>query len=154
MGEIVFFFEPELLQLNCCVKQRLNGQCVLRLKIICFISYISRNFWLMTNSILSAPEHWSAGDDLKLAVSPADFYSLSEKNGLIYEITRIVIHTIIQQLVQWRKEGLKLLPIAFNCSTRSLHEPDLADFVLSLMRENSLPFELLQIEIAENGITG
>ena len=32
------------------------------------------------------------------SVSPADFIPLSEKNGLIYEITRIVIHTIIQQL--------------------------------------------------------
>ena len=43
-------------------------------------------------------------DDPKVgSVSPADFIPLSEKNGLICEITRIVIHTIIQQLVQWRK---------------------------------------------------
>lgn len=82
-------------------------------------------------------------------VSPADFIPISEKNGLIYEITRIVIKTIIQQLVQWRAEGRKLLPIAFNCSARSLHEVDLADFIISMMRENNIPFELLQIEITE-----
>ncbi|MFH6577282.1 EAL domain-containing protein [Aeromonas caviae] len=143
------FFEPEL-QVKLLRQATLERAMRIAIENNLFYLLYQPKFLINDKLDIVGAEALIRWDDPEVgSVSPADFIPLSEKNGLIHEITRIVIHTIIQQLVQWRKEGLKLLPIAFNCSARSLHEPDLADFVLSLMRENSLPFELLQIEITE-----
>jgi len=82
-------------------------------------------------------------------VAPDRFIPIAEQSGLIVELSRLLLNQLLDQLVEWRTLGLKLLPIAFNLSARDFRVIDTADFILSALEMRELPVSVLQIEITE-----
>jgi EAL domain-containing protein (putative c-di-GMP-specific phosphodiesterase class I) len=83
-------------------------------------------------------------------VPPAAFIPFAEHTGYIKVLTRWVLREAIQQLRQWRGQGLEL-QVSVNISARDLLNRDLPDTISTLLTENQVPPSLLCLEITESG---
>jgi two-component system CheB/CheR fusion protein len=85
-------------------------------------------------------------------VSPAEFIPVCEACGLIKEVTVAVERLLLNQLVAWQALGLKVPPVAFNCSPRNMRESDMADHLVAAMQAAGVPAHLVQVEITEGAL--
>ncbi|MEJ5898192.1 EAL domain-containing protein [Aquabacterium sp. G14] len=82
-------------------------------------------------------------------IYPNDFIPLAERTGAILELGDWVAEACCRQLASWRKEGQRLVPIAFNVSAVQLHDDMLPERISQLLHRYDLPGELIQVEITE-----
>ena len=82
-------------------------------------------------------------------VSPADFIPIAEESNLIIKIGEWVINEALRQQVEWRKSGLKLVPVAVNISGRHLILDDFVPYISGKLKEYAISGALLEIEITE-----
>ena len=82
-------------------------------------------------------------------VMPDDFIGVAEDNGLIDDLTRVVLVAAIEQSRRWRDEGLKLR-VAVNVSMHNLARLDFADFVLGEIIRSGVAAEDLILEVTES----
>lgn len=83
------------------------------------------------------------------AVFPDSFIGVAEDNGLIDDLTRIVLVEALEQSSRWRAEGL-VLRVAVNVSMHNLARLDFADFVLSQIVRCDVAAEDLILEVTES----
>lgn len=83
-------------------------------------------------------------------ISPADFIPITEENGTIIKIGRIVAHKVIEQLSKWREMGYKVKPISINFSAKQLHDTKFFDFIKDELDKYDIEPQLIEIEITEN----
>ncbi|MCO4785582.1 MAG: ammonium transporter [Marinomonas atlantica] len=82
-------------------------------------------------------------------VSPVEFIPLAEESNLICRVGEWVLEQSIAKLDQWRKQGLKLLPVAVNISGRHFVSEGFGQYIDMLLRRYKVPGDLLKIEITE-----
>lgn len=85
-------------------------------------------------------------------VSPVEFISLAEQNGMIVPIGRWVMHEACRQTKVWIDEGYTDFKIAVNVSSRQLQEPDFLDSIRAILDETGLAPAALVVELTENMI--
>ena len=83
-------------------------------------------------------------------ISPCEFISLAEETGLILPIGEWVLNNACAELKRWREAGLTTVRIAINLSSSQLAQHDIVDTILSVLMVNSIPGDMLEIEITEN----
>lgn len=83
-------------------------------------------------------------------VSPGRFIPVAENSGQILEIGDWVIRTAVQQMAEWRLQGLRLVPVAVNLSALQFHQSDLHDTVKAVLKEHDLSPEWLELELTES----
>lgn len=83
-------------------------------------------------------------------LSPGLFIPIAEETGLILEIGEWVIDEAIRQLVEWRKKGYLLKPVAINISPSQVYNGGLEDYLLNSLKSNDIPPSLIILEITEN----
>jgi diguanylate cyclase (GGDEF)-like protein len=81
---------------------------------------------------------------------PIDFIPMAEADGLIIPLGYWVIEAVCQQLSQWQKLNIPLVPIAINMSCKQLHDDELVMRITSTLEKYSVPGDLLEIEITES----
>ena len=84
-------------------------------------------------------------------IAPDDFLPIAEQTDLIRPLTRFVLRQAIAQCARWRADGHGLR-VSVNLSARNLLEPDLADFISTLVAEAGLPRDTLRVELTETAI--
>lgn len=84
-------------------------------------------------------------------IYPDQFISLAEHSGLIGELLLVVLNNALQQCKVWHALGVDL-PVAINLSVRNLHDRQLPDQIIQLLRKYDLPAERLEVEITESVI--
>ncbi|MCU1344781.1 MAG: diguanylate cyclase/phosphodiesterase [Acidimicrobiia bacterium] len=82
-------------------------------------------------------------------VSPVRFIPLAERTGAIIAMGEWMLRTAIQQVAQWRSEGLDL-SLAVNVSILQLDEPSFADTLFDILNANSVEPTRLTIELTES----
>ncbi|PXW95481.1 diguanylate cyclase (GGDEF)-like protein [Sphaerotilus hippei] len=82
--------------------------------------------------------------------SPARFLPATEENGLILEIGEWVIREATGQLARWRDQGLPLVPVSVNVSTRQCLDRRLVRVVADALRTSAVPAALLKLEVTES----
>ncbi len=82
-------------------------------------------------------------------VFPDVFIGIAEENGLIDELTRVVLIAALEQSRQWSNEGL-MLRMAVNVSMHNLARLDFADFVLAEVTRCGVAAEDLILEVTES----
>ncbi|MGZ5052263.1 MAG: EAL domain-containing protein [Methylobacter sp.] len=82
-------------------------------------------------------------------VSPDRFIPIAEQSGLIVDFSRMLLNQLLDQIVEWRGLGIKIVPIAFNLSARDFRVADTADYIISALQARNLPVNVLHIEITE-----
>lgn len=61
---------------------------------------------------------------------------------------------MVRQLVEWRKQGYRLLPVAVNISGNHLHSPSLVPFINRITDTHNIAGSLIEVEITEGVLTG
>lgn len=84
-------------------------------------------------------------------VPPGEWMATAEDTGLISPIDGQVLRATARQLVAWSAAlpGAASLELAVNASGRSLHEPDVAQTVLTILLEEGLDPTRLVLEVTE-----
>lgn len=72
-----------------------------------------------------------------------------EHNGLITELDHFVWESTCRQLCKWRDQGLPYVPVSVNISAVDL-EPDLGDYLVSLVSDFGIDPSYLKLEITES----
>ncbi|MEB3830353.1 EAL domain-containing protein [Phormidium sp. CCY1219] len=83
-------------------------------------------------------------------VSPAKFIPLAEETGLIVPIGEWVLRTVCRQMKAWREAGLPPIRVAVNFCARQIEHPNLIETIATILSENGLEPEWLELEITEN----
>lgn len=82
-------------------------------------------------------------------VSPAEFIPLAEVSGLILNIGEWVLRQAVRQAKSWLLSGFKPMIMAVNLSVVQFRDPSLPDLVTSILEEEGLPPEYLDLELTE-----
>jgi EAL domain-containing protein (putative c-di-GMP-specific phosphodiesterase class I) len=86
-------------------------------------------------------------------VSPTLFIELAEESGVIVPIGEWMMMRICRQLQAWQTAGLRTVPISVNLTQQQFKQPDLAQQIETLLKENNINPFFLEIEITENTLT-
>ncbi|MBJ7463485.1 MAG: bifunctional diguanylate cyclase/phosphodiesterase, partial [Mycolicibacterium sp.] len=84
---------------------------------------------------------------------PDQFLQLVRDHGLMRPITELVLTQALNQVAEWRDEGL-LVPVAVNVFAPSLSDLGLPQTVERALDERGLPHEVLTVEITEDLLLG
>lgn len=82
-------------------------------------------------------------------VSPAKFVPLAEELGLINELSRWVVVEACRQCRSWLDAGVPTVPVAVNLSGQDFLRSDFPDFVTTVLLENEIAPQNLELEITE-----
>lgn len=83
-------------------------------------------------------------------VSPAKFIPVAETAGLIISIDEWVLRTACRQVKAWHNQGLPLVRLSVNLSSRCFHQPNLVPMVTNALLETQLPPRYLELELTES----
>lgn len=85
-------------------------------------------------------------------VYPSDFIDVMEDIGLILPLGEIVIAQVCEQLAQWRREGVELLPVSVNVSPRQLKESSVSQYLARQLELHRLSPHLVEVELTESAV--
>lgn len=97
-------------------------------------------------SSLEVLVRWNRGD--RQAVGPSTFVKIAEETGSIKKITMEVIEQLINQLVEWKKIGVKIKS-SVNFTASELIDDSFAEWAKQIAFENNIDSSNLGIEITE-----
>lgn len=83
-------------------------------------------------------------------LSPGVFIPIAEETGMIYEIGTWVLREACRQMKQWHREGGPLIPVSVNLSAHQFHQPNLVEYIRSILEETKLDPQYLELEITES----
>ena len=83
-------------------------------------------------------------------VPPSRFIPVAEQSGLIIQIGDWVLRRVCQQLAEWQRDHVPLLPVSVNISVRQFEHTQLASVVSALAKEVGIDANLLHFEITES----
>lgn len=81
-------------------------------------------------------------------VSPDNFISIIEQNGLINDFTRNILRKSVQQLDLWLQQGLDL-KISVNVSMENLDRFNLPEIYQEAVQDSNVPVDRVTLEITE-----
>jgi diguanylate cyclase (GGDEF)-like protein len=82
---------------------------------------------------------------------PGHFIPFAETNGSIKAVTRVVLGLVLDQVVEWRNQGVDV-PVAVNVSAHDINDPGFADLVAGLLAARDLSPSALVIELTETAL--
>jgi len=87
-------------------------------------------------------------------VSPGEFIPAAEESGLIGALGDVVLRNAVADIIHWRGLGLPLVPVAINISAVQFRDPGLVDRIRTLLNDNGLGPEALDLELTESILMG
>lgn len=87
-------------------------------------------------------------------VPPDEFIPIAEETGLIIPLGKQVIHMACEQLAQWQKEGLPMVPISVNVSARQINSGSVSQIFASELTQCGVDVRLIEVEITESATVG
>lgn len=82
-------------------------------------------------------------------VSPAEFIPLAESNGTVIEMSEWIIGTVCRQLADWRRKGLRQVPVSINISPLHFWRGDLVGSLQGALQKWGISPDQLPIEVTE-----
>ena len=86
-------------------------------------------------------------------VPPDQFIGVAEANGLIDDLTRVVLTSALAQAKAWQEAGL-MLRVSVNVAMDSLASLDFLDFVTGLTAKTGIPPQEIVLEVTESQLMG
>lgn len=118
-----------------------------------FQLYIQPQFQMSDNKIIAgeALSRWFLEDGS--AVSPDEFITLFEKQGMISSFDFYVLHKLCRIMRQWLNEGKQLLPISINQSRMHIKERNYLQSFCAIVDSYAIPHGLIVFELTESAFT-
>lgn len=85
-------------------------------------------------------------------ISPSEFLTIAEENGLITDIDNWVINEVCHQIKKWKNAGLPLVPISVNVSAAHLANQDWPMTVAKALEDTGIEPQDIELEITENSL--
>ena len=85
-------------------------------------------------------------------LTPANFISAAEQTGAIIALGHWILRRAISDCVQWQQDAPGV-GVSINLSAKQLRDPNLGDAIDDVMHGASLPFELLEVDVKQSGLT-
>lgn len=115
-----------------------------------FVMYLQPKVNMRTGFAFSAEALVRGVDDKGRIVSPKRFIEAMEKAGTIKELDFFMLHQALSFMEDWRRQGLKLIPISVNFSRFTLLSSSAPGSVLAILsRYPSISPDWLELEITE-----
>ncbi|MFK7858325.1 MAG: EAL domain-containing protein [Granulosicoccus sp.] len=86
------------------------------------------------------------------SISPAIFVAVAESNGLINQLSTLVLDKTLRQIVLWRTMGFDSLRVSVNVSPMQLHAESLVADTLSALDRFGVDGKQLEIELTETSV--
>lgn len=86
-------------------------------------------------------------------VSPGVFIPLFEGHGLVRDLDNYVWRETAAQIRIWKERLGRSVPVSVNVSRIDMMDPELADTLCGIVRENGIDFSDLHLEITESAYT-
>ena len=83
-------------------------------------------------------------------IPPCDFVPYLEKEGAIGRVDNFVLEQVCKNLEQWKKDGVKLVPISVNMSRVQLYSPLIIQNILSIVDKYDVEREYIEFELTES----
>lgn len=83
-------------------------------------------------------------------VSPAKFIPIAEKTGLIISLSHLVVEKVFDQIVSWRDQGYKSVPVSINISGIHLNTRTIVEEIRAGIRQRRIAPELVELEVTES----
>lgn len=93
---------------------------------------------------------WNHPD--KGLVSPADFVNIAEESALISDLGVFVLRHACEQTRRWQEQGLGIISVAVNLSTRQLRDAALKGMISNIIQETGIHPHSLELELTESMI--
>lgn len=84
-------------------------------------------------------------------LGPDNFVPLAEHTGVIRALDRWVIHAAVRRSKDWAAQGLPLV-VSVNLSVGSLHDTQIAPWLIDLLHANTVKPQHLQVEVTESAM--
>jgi len=115
-----------------------------------FVPYFQPKFDLKSNRLIGLevlvrwfhPEHGE--------VMPNAFIPLAEATGLVIELDRMLLKSVMSIYKQWREMGLDPGVISVNLSVKELMADDFLDYIDETSKALGCPCEIIEFEITES----
>lgn len=82
-------------------------------------------------------------------VSPSRFIPVAEASGHIVPLGYWVLDHVCQTIQRWGREGLPLVPVSVNVSTRQFQQPDFRRRVAAAIERHGVDPHLIELEMTE-----
>ena len=86
-------------------------------------------------------------------IRPDLFIPLFEENGLVQKLDRFVWKEAAEQMKAWREKYNVTIPVSVNVSRVDISDPDMTDYICSLVNENDIATADYLLEITESAYT-
>jgi diguanylate cyclase (GGDEF)-like protein/PAS domain S-box-containing protein len=147
----VQFFQP---QMNTQVRHRLTMEHALRRALT------SKQFVVHYHPLIAIAERRIVGLEALVRwehpqlglVPPNKFIPIAEQSGLIVPIGEHILRAVCEQVVQWQRAGVPIVPVAVNWSAIQLQRQSVVEVVHRMLGETGMPPELLSLEITEGAL--
>jgi EAL domain-containing protein (putative c-di-GMP-specific phosphodiesterase class I) len=83
-------------------------------------------------------------------VSPNEFIGVAEESGLIVPITEWAIEDVCRELDRWAREGVPLVPVSVNISSRHVQRANLVEPIQAALARFGHPADRLELELTES----
>lgn len=115
-----------------------------------FKVYFQPKYNVETEEIVGAEALVRWQKDNGQVISPGEFISLFEKDGLIVRLDEYVFETVCQFQKNRVKANQKIIPISINLSRASIHYNNVVQRYVDIVKENEIPFNSIPIELTES----
>ena len=83
-------------------------------------------------------------------IYPEQFIPIAEENGLIHELTKIMLYKTCDEIGKLIHEGYEVNRVSVNVSITEMHDLSFVDDVFAIIRDSSVPDDKIAIEITES----
>lgn len=83
-------------------------------------------------------------------VSPGEFISLFEENGLIGQLDAYILKTAAEYMKSWKEKFGVYIPLSLNLSRVDIFRPNLVEEIIDYVDSNNIPHENYFLEITES----
>ncbi len=83
-------------------------------------------------------------------IAPGSFVDLLERAGAIELVDLYVFEEICKMFVQWKEKNMRMIPVSFNFSRKTLMSPTIFESVAAILSKYDVPKEYLEIEVTES----
>ncbi|WP_052123985.1 EAL domain-containing protein [Ureibacillus manganicus] len=85
-------------------------------------------------------------------ISPHEFLSVAEENGLITAIDDWVLKEVCSQIMKWKKQGLQVVPVSINISAIHFMKPNWPSEVVQIIQDAGILPSDIEFEVTESTI--
>lgn len=89
---------------------------------------------------------WRRGDKL---ISPGEFIPVFERDGNICALDFYMLDMVCRDIKEWIEQGLQPVTVSVNFSKTHLHDPDIADKIISIINNYGIDHRYIEIEMTE-----